>query len=72
MGFLFVPVIVICTNLHGDLAEAGHYCASDRPIDLADRSLEQCLVNGLEAVRKYGGQDGVSSFGCEEMNARWD
>ena len=24
MGFLFVPVIVICTNLHGDLAEAGH------------------------------------------------
>lgn len=69
MATLFVPVIVVCSLLHGVPSEEGSYCASDRPVDLADRNLEQCLIRGLEVVRKYGGQDDVSSFGCEEMNA---
>lgn len=63
---LFVPVIVVCSMTHGFPADEGKYCASDRPMQYADRNLEQCLIKGLEVVRNYGGQEKITSFGCEE------
>lgn len=64
---LFVPVVVICSALHGVPSEEGYYCATDRPVQLAHRNLEQCLINAVGVMQRLGGQDEVSSVGCEEM-----
>lgn len=62
---LFVPVIVVCSLAHDMPKE---HCASDRPVEMADRNIEQRLINGVAVMRKYGGQDDVRSLGCEVLD----
>lgn len=64
---LFVPVIVVCSLPHDvPVSPDEPVCASYAANSHADRSLEQCLINGVEIVHRYGGQSDVTSLSCQK------